>query len=305
MYCRTYLYVGSHISGGDIITICAGIPGMAGPGYSGGCGGGASFAWLANTYTAARLARDTANNTTDSQKRTLLNQLSSSNTILCAAGGGGGGGNSYSNGSGNHGGGGGNDASNVYGISEGTTSGTKGGPSSHSNSYIVPIANSVGSATTYTGVATPAVDSLFNNSSSTHASFTTRTKNIQGFRWYHMAYPMTQIFGYSNSAGGYYMSGSGAGGGVWCGMGGRRMHSADSGSNRGCRGGGGGGGGVYMGQSTQVNNGSVYSPGTTSGALGSISTSHAYGGNQGANGTSSSWYFSGSGKPGHIKIKFY
>lgn len=303
MYCRTYLYVGTHISAGDVITICAGLPGLSGPSFSGGVGGGASIAWLTSGYTAARLARDTANNTTDSQKRALLAQISSTSTILCAAGGGGGGGNAASNGSGNHGGGGGNDAPNVYGIHESTTSGTKGGPSANSNTYVVPDPNTVGSTTLYAGVAAPTADSIWNNAFGNDTGVSTRTTNNQGFKFYHMIAPPTSIFGQETS-GSFYCSGSFAGGGTWIGTGGARMYSADTGANRGCRGGGGGGGGVYKGQSTQVTNGNSYSPGTTSGALGSINTSHCYGGQQAQYNVNSKW-LAGSGKPGHIKLKFY
>ena len=303
MYCRTYLYVGTHISAGDIITICAGIPGIAGPTFSGGVGGGSSFAWLTNTYTAARLARDTVSNTTDSQKRNLLKQVTSTNVILCAAGGGGGGSNAASNGSGNHGGGGGNDAPNVYGIHEGTTSGTKGGPSANSNTYILPEPNTIGSTTSYAGITSPGADSVWNNRLGNDISLTARTSNSTGFRFYHMIMPTSQIMA-QETGGGFYSSGSYSGAGTWFGVGGARMYSADTGSNRGCRGGGGGGGGVYKGQSTQVTNGNSYSPGTTSGALGSISTSHCYGGQQAQYNVNNQW-LGGSGKPGHIKIKFY
>jgi hypothetical protein len=309
-YCRTYLYVGTHISPGDCIAVCPGTPGAAGAWLAGGNGGGATVAWIAgdfNTYKS-HIAYETqspiehiylqktSSSTVDSKKRTLLRSISSSNIIFCAGGGGGGGSYNWSYQSLAHGGAGGQNGSNG---SLSVSTAQVGTSSSHATGSMTVING--GRSGSYTGS-----ESHFTSSSSQ-----TPNRITSGYDWQRMVFPQMALIGAygSNSV---YATASSAGGGVWSSNGGNQGYASNA-SYAGSRGSAGGVVAVYKGQSTSAQNGSSTSPGTTSGSLGSlVSTSNstnnktntAYGGN-GNQYTYNNHRYGNDGGVGQFNIRFY
>jgi hypothetical protein len=323
-YCRSYLYVGSHINGGDVITIATGIPGAAGPWLTSGCGGGGTAAFVHDpdylTYSQAYGtayetqpgvvdwgANDT-NGTMSGNKRGALNIISQTinnvsggshnnptngdRIIFCAGGGGGGGASNWGWGVGHHGGGAGVDG--TAGRSGVSASNTRGNQYSHGTGALQASQNNWSGS--YNGTES--------NWTATSAD-DTDDMTSDAYQWWRICHPMMGLYPDHNESGYQAMPASG-GGGAWASLPGHFVYVSNQ-SYAGSRGAGGGSVGVYKGQSTAAYNGSGTSPGTTSGSLVSISSNHAYGGSAGqySSSANSNRKFGSSGKPGYAAIKFY
>jgi len=310
-YCRTYLYVGTHISRGDCIAVCPGTPGAAGAWLASGSGGGATIAWIAgdvddykyhiNWETQSPIEhiylQSVSDSTVDARKRNLLENIDSTNIIFCAGGGGGGGAYNWSYQSLAHGGAAGQNGSNG---SLSVSTAQVGTSSSHATGSMTASQNNRSGSYT-------ASESHF-----TYNDYYTNARITQGYDWQRMVFPQMPLIGYygENTA---YATASSGGGGVWSSNGGNFGYTGSA-SYAGSRGGAGGVVAVYKGQSTSTQNGSSTSPGTTSGSLGSlVSTSNstnnktntAYGGAGNQYTHSSNNRYGNDGGVGQFNIRFY
>jgi len=309
-YCRTYLYVGTHISRGDCIAVCPGTPGGAGAWLASGNGGGATVAWIAGDVSDYKYhtpwetqspiehiyLQKTSDSTVDARKRSLLRNIDFDNIIFCAGGGGGGGAYNWSYQSLAHGGAGGQNGSNG---SLSVSTAQVGTSSSHATGSMTASQNNRSGS--YTG----------SESNFTSTSGATPDRITEGYDWQRIVFPQMPLISYygENTA---YATASSAGGGVWSSNGGNHGF-ASSASYAGSRGGAGGVVAVYKGQSTSAQSGSSTSPGTTSGSLGSlVSTSNstnnktntAYGGN-GNQYNYNNHRYGNDGGVGQFNIRFY
>jgi hypothetical protein len=310
-YCRTYLYVGTHINPGDCIAVCPGTPGSAGAWIASGNGGGATVAWIAGDVDDYKYhtswetqspiehihLQKTSNSTVDARKRTLLRSINSNNIIFCAGGGGGGGGYNWSYQSLPHGGAGGQNGSNG---SLGVSTAQVGTSSSHATGSMTASQNSRSGS--YTGS-----ESHFTSSSSA-----TPNRITDGYDWQRIVFPQNPLTSKYSTESTSYATPASAGGGVWSSNGGNTGYAGNA-SYAGSRGAAGGVVAVYKGQSTSAQNGSSTSPGTTSGSLGGlVSTSNstnnktntAYGGN-GNQYTYNNHRYGNDGGVGQFNIRFY
>lgn len=307
-YCRSYLYMGSHMNAGDIITLVPGIAGIAGHWLGSGTGGGASICFKANDYYdqwetspgVSVMTSGTANSTMDTNKRSSVGaSLSTSyfngepdgtNLIFCAGGGGGGGAYNWSYQSQAHAGGGGQNGSNGN-LSVSTAQ--AGSKTSHASGQMNAVSGSRSGS--------------YHGSESNWTSTSNNTDHLidGGYHFERLLFPQHPILvGYTSSAlNSYYAWASSAGGGAW-GSNGGNVGLASSASYAGSRGAAGGSVGVYQGQSTLEYNGSGTSPGTTGGTLQSLASGRAYGGT-GQQYSSGNYKYGSSGQPGQVNIKFY